>query len=170
MKGRQSGFTLFELMFAIAIAAVVLGLAAPSLAELTRGNRLSASSREFVLDFMLARNEAVMRAQNVTVCTSSDLDVCDGSGWTGGRLVFVDVNGDGVVDAGDTVLTRTEALDDSLTAAATGAAAANRITFMPNGRVQATSRLTVCAAGRPARQIDVHRTGQATLNVLTTLC
>ncbi|MFZ4534515.1 MAG: pilus assembly FimT family protein, partial [Alsobacter sp.] len=70
---QNRGFTLFELMVTIGLGAALIGLAAPSISEFTRASRLAASSRDLVVDLALARNEAVMRARRVTVCTSANL-------------------------------------------------------------------------------------------------
>ena len=92
----QKGFTLLELMVTITIAGILLAVAVPALGTFVRGSRLSGSARDFVVDFALARNEAVLRATTVSVCTSTDLTTCDASGWGSGRLVFIDGGAPGV--------------------------------------------------------------------------
>ncbi len=73
----QTGFSLMELMTALTVLGVLLALAGPGLADFVEESRLSGSSRDFVVDFALARNEAAMRGQRVTVCTSTDGATCE---------------------------------------------------------------------------------------------
>ncbi len=168
---RQSrGFTLFELMVTIGLGAVLIGLAAPSISEFTRASRLSASSRDLVLDLAMARNEAVMRARRVSVCTSANMTSCANTGWNLGRLVFVDGGAVGTIDGGDQVLTRTAPLDPTIDTATTGLAGANFISFQANGRLTGIGQITVCVPDQPQRRVVLHRTGQATLNRMTALC
>jgi len=168
--GRSRGFTLFELMVTIGLGAVLIGLAAPSISEFTRASRLSASSRDLVVDLALARNEAVMRARRVSVCTTANMTSCANAGWNLGRLVFVDGGVAGTIDGTDQVLTRTSPLDPTIDTATTGLATANFISFQANGRVTGVGQITVCAPEQLQRRIDLHRTGQATLNRMNTPC
>jgi type IV fimbrial biogenesis protein FimT len=167
---QNRGFTLFELMVTIGLGAALIGLAAPSISEFTRASRLAASSRDLVVDLALARNEAVMRARRVTVCTSANLTSCANSGWTEGRLVFVDGGVAGTIDGGDQVLTRTEPLDPTIETSTTGVADANFISFQPNGRLTGVGQITVCIPDEPERRVVLHRTGQAMLNRMAATC
>jgi type IV fimbrial biogenesis protein FimT len=55
------GFTLLELMVVVAVIAVVLTLAAPSLSDYILVQRLKGSNAELINDMQLARSEAVAR-------------------------------------------------------------------------------------------------------------
>jgi type IV fimbrial biogenesis protein FimT len=170
IPARSAGFTLFEMMVALGIAAVLLGTAAPSIANLARSNRLSASSRDFVIDLSLARSEAVMRARRVSVCTSEDLETCSNTSWGDGRLVFIDSGTVGDIDGDDAILSRTPALDDALTTTAAGVATNYYISFLPNGRVAGAGQVRLCAENQQERRVNLHRTGQASLDRTTTAC
>jgi type IV fimbrial biogenesis protein FimT len=53
----------------------------------------------------MARSEAVKRASTVTVCPSTDAAGCSGSTtWNTGWISFADLNANGAVDAGETIL------------------------------------------------------------------
>jgi type IV fimbrial biogenesis protein FimT len=164
------GFTLFELMLTLGLAAVLMGLAAPSVTDFIRSSRIAGSARDLVMDLALARDEAVMRATRVSVCTSANLTSCANTGWELGRLVFVDGGTAGTIDGQDRVLLRTPAPGGGLWATSSGLAGANFISFQPNGRLTGLGRINVCVEGQRQRRIDLSRTGQATLNRTNTAC
>jgi type IV fimbrial biogenesis protein FimT len=88
----RRGFTLFELMITIAIAAILMMVAAPSMLKTFKSNRIQSEASSFVSDLMLARAEAVKRGLGVSVCSSSDGSSCMASGntWQAGWVVFLD--------------------------------------------------------------------------------
>lgn len=160
------GFTLVELIVAIAVAAILLATAVPSFQDTIKNNRMAANVNEFVGALNLARSEAIKRGVPVTVCK-------DGGGgsactpaaeWQQGWILFSDRNGDGDVDAidNDTVLRIYPALGASYTFRSDDALV-NRVTyntkgFAPNGG------LVMCddrGYGANARAIVLARTGRA---------
>jgi type IV fimbrial biogenesis protein FimT len=160
----QKGYSLLELMVAISVAGVLIGFAVPSLNNLVRGSRVSASARNIVVDLSLARNEAVLRAATVTVCTSTDLATCTNGSWNEGRLVFVDAGVLGAVDGGDTIISVTQPLNGTLTTTSNGIAAPFFISYSPQGRLANWGQITVCATNQRLRRITVRRSGSATLD------
>ena len=58
---RMQGFTLMELMIAIAVLAILITIAAPSISETIRNNQIAAQNNELIALINLARNEAVRR-------------------------------------------------------------------------------------------------------------
>lgn len=167
----QKGFTLLELMVALTIAGILLGLAVPAMGTFIRSSRLSGSSRDFVVDFAVARNEAVQRATTVTVCTSADLATCSNASWNDGRLIFVDGGAAGVVDGGDLILSVTQPLNASLVTGAAGIAVPNFISFTAMGRVANVGQITVCAPpDQQQRNINIRRSGSATLDRTVIAC
>lgn len=59
--GQSHGFTLVEMMVAIAIIAVLLALAAPSMREMIEMRRLRAINAQLVTDLQYVRSEAIAR-------------------------------------------------------------------------------------------------------------
>jgi type IV fimbrial biogenesis protein FimT len=170
LRTQQGGYTLMELMTAIGIVAVLAAFSVPSISRLIDGGRISAASRELVLDFALARNEAVQRASRVTVCTTTNMTSCSNDDWTNGRLTFVDDGAVGAINAGDVILSTTSALHDSVTATQFGAATAYFISFEPTGRIAGPAQIRYCASGQLRRDIDLRRSGTAFANRTTTTC
>jgi type IV fimbrial biogenesis protein FimT len=160
----QTGFTLLELMTAIAVVGILLALAGPGLADFVEESRLSGSSRDFVVDLALARNEAAMRGQRVTVCTSGDGTTCANDSWANGRLVFIDAGTVGDVDSGDVILSTTPALDAAIETTPIGAPDVFFLSFVPRGRLAAPGQIQVCLTGHERRVVNIHRSGAATLD------
>ena len=105
---RDTGFTLIELMVTLAVAALLLAGAVPTMRSITQNNLLAAVTNRLVATFQFARSEAVERRTQVSVCAANaDATACSQSAtWdTQGWLSFVDLDGDGVMDTGgDTIL------------------------------------------------------------------
>lgn len=77
-----AGFSLIELMTAIAVAAILMAIAVPSFTALINGSRLTTQANELVASLQYARSEAIRLNRKVTLCPSSDGSSCsDAGGW-----------------------------------------------------------------------------------------
>ncbi|MBI5611489.1 MAG: GspH/FimT family pseudopilin [Gammaproteobacteria bacterium] len=101
-----SGFTIIELLVAIAVAAILSAIAAPGFLSFVRDNRLTTTTNELISDMLVARNEAVKRNLPVVICKTSNATianpVCNTTAtdtWTSGWIVFVDTNNNCVRDS-----------------------------------------------------------------------
>lgn len=111
------GFTIVELMFTLAIAGVLMGLAAPSFKGAALNSRLVSKHNELVSALQLARSEAITRSSNVSVCARASDSTC-GTDWGNGWLVFTDQGATrGSVDAGEVILAIAGALHSSISLA-----------------------------------------------------
>jgi len=114
----QRGFTLFELLVTILVAGVIFGLGVPNLLEFSRNNAITAVANDFVTSIQNARNAAVTRRLPVTLCASPNpvdaAPTCspDATGTNGGYIVWVDDNGDAVVDGGEQLLIQRDDPED----------------------------------------------------------
>ncbi len=134
---KQRGVTLIELMVALTIFALLLGIAVPSFRGFVAANRLSSTAQDFLASLQLARSEAMKRGAQISLSHSAT----PGSGnWGSGWTMFVDTNGNGALDVGEQVLRDGAAL----TAPLTLLASANFGTFIAFNR---DGRLTNAGGG-----------------------
>jgi len=96
------GFTVLELLIAVALVAIMAAIAAPGMVEFIRSNRLSTAARQLDADVVLARREAIKRNLRVLVCPVGTTAGHCGSGattWAQGWLVCYDADQDNDCDA-----------------------------------------------------------------------
>jgi len=133
---KQAGFSLAELLATIGIGALLLSVGLPGLAEFSKNARQVSVSNDLLADFHYARDLAVTNNSRVTICPSSNGASCNGAGWEDGHIVFVDLDGDRVVDADEAIQrVGSEMGNVNIATAEFGAA----ISFRPNGRAMANT-------------------------------
>jgi len=68
---RTAGFTIIELLVAVAISAILIGIAAPSFLEFLNKRRVEGTTSELATDIQFARSEAVSRNTEVRMTFGS---------------------------------------------------------------------------------------------------
>lgn len=156
----KRGFTLIELMVAMAVLGILLTIAVPNFQAFLMNSRMASQANDLITALNMARSEAVKRAASVTVCASSNGTSCIGT-WAQGWLVR---------DAAGTPIRVQQALGggSSLTG---GTDVASTITFASNGRTtipstatDVTTTMTLCPpspASVQGRAIQIERTGRS---------
>lgn len=94
----QYGFTLLELMIALAIAGIALILGIPTLLEIMVENRINTVVMNLNKDIVSARSYAVNYETTITICHLNSSSECDNN-WQQGYTVFVDNDGNGIFSA-----------------------------------------------------------------------
>ncbi len=92
------GFTLLELMAAVAVVGVVAAIGYPRMTASIRSSRLDGAANEMVATLQLARLEALRLNTTVTVCRSPDGVSCSAGRVWNRWITIADVDRDGVVD------------------------------------------------------------------------
>jgi type IV fimbrial biogenesis protein FimT len=175
-KMKWRGFTLVELLVALAVGAILLTIAIPGYAFLVNASRLATATNDLVTTLHLARSEAIKRGIRVTVCKTSSpgavTPACDATAsWQQGWLVFVDGDTRGVIDGGDLPLWVQHRSPPEVSITSTEFDA--YISYLPNGRSQrsqnenfSNGRISVCAAGN-RRDIVINNAGRPKLETHT---
>ena len=171
-RGPASGLTLIELMIVLLVLAITLSVGTPLLQNLLHGNRLRAESSRFLGAINLARSEAVMRNQPVSICPSAMAVTGEatctgvyGAGW----IVFTNADKDKVVDTGtDEVLQVFEGLPPEyrVTNRSGTRAAFKLINYLPDGVSHSNRTLLFCPPPRtrvPSLSIVINIVGRARL-------
>ena len=100
----QRGFTLTEMLATLAIAAVTATMAVPMMNRIVTDNRHATETNVLISTIHAARSEAILRNEQVTICTSNDAEQCTDSAWHEGWIFFVDSDHDRHIDAHDKIL------------------------------------------------------------------
>lgn len=138
---RMMGFTIVELIIAVAVLAILVSIAVPSFREISLRNRGSSAANSLLADLALARNEAVKNARTAYV-------EARGGDWSEGWTVWVDTDGSGNRGDDEPILRSHDPIDspdmpdeNSFTLSAVsgvnaGGASADRIGFAPLGQIR----------------------------------
>jgi type IV fimbrial biogenesis protein FimT len=92
---KAMGFTLWELLCALLVVAVLLGIGVPSFGSFALDSVRTADVNAFVASVQLARNEAAKRARPVVLCKTADWRRCGGDEleYEAGWMIFVNEDG-----------------------------------------------------------------------------
>ena len=108
---KNSGFTLIELMVVVAMLGLLMAFGLPAMDTYVKNERLTTQINTLVGHLAYARSEAVLRRQQVALCTSSDMATCTGGmDWAVGWILYVDADGDSAFTAGEEILRVKQAL------------------------------------------------------------
>jgi len=139
MRTSESGLTLLELMLAITIGGILLGVAVPSFTTAMRNSQQISTANDLLSSMHYAREMAIRRNVRVTMCPSSTGTGCQAVPWDQGWIVFVDADNDGVVDVDEPV---EEVIGTTGLASITTAEFVNALVYRPNGRAMGATVAT----------------------------
>src|SRR5690606_27147970 len=175
------GFTLLELLTAIAVLGVLLAIGVPAFTETIRTNRLAAQANDVVQALSMARSEASKRGIPVAVCAANaDQSGCAGDtadDWANGWIVFTDDGATpGSLENGELVLQTSRRVADEMQLstnnlgfvryAANGGTTNAAATPIGTAVIVFELRPNTCT-GTNVRRITVERTGRANLSRLS---
>jgi len=159
--GRQRGFTIPELVVAIAIAIAIASWAIPTFRDARRNAARTREVNQLVQAVHFARGEAMKRNGVVSLCPSLDGDACapDGTPWHRGWILFANADRDApaVRDSGEELLRFYSGWNE-------GHINANRATlsFRAFGQSGVTATFAFCddRGSRAARAVIISQTGR----------
>lgn len=156
-RHRLAGFSLTELMIALAILSIGLAAALPSFQRLIAGQRLVSSGNEILTVLHYARMEAVRQRVRVVVCPTSGGTACDGGANWAGAIVFTDTNRDGSRGTGEAILRRWDYRNSTLSLTQIAGSTPARMVFGASGLSRpgvagaAMPRIRICNEGTTTR-------------------
>ncbi len=109
IRAPQRGYSLFELVMTLTLAALILTLGLPSFGKLVADKRVRVEVDALFHAVHLARKSSIARRRVVSLCPSADGQACNGdTDWSQGWLMFVNVDRDDPpqLDVGEPVLQR----------------------------------------------------------------
>ena len=158
----NKGLTLIELLIVIAIAATVATIAMPSFKDLLNRQEINGQANLLFSMLYLARSEAVKRNSVVTICKSSDGQVCGGL-WADGWLMFADTDSDGSLDEDELIIAQGQ-ISDKIAVGWVAFGSNNYIRFTSRGMTLAQNgTFTICpdsADASIARTVVVSKTAR----------
>jgi type IV fimbrial biogenesis protein FimT len=129
---RESGFTMIELMFVLAMAAMLMSIALPALQMFSTNAKQTGAINDFVSSMHLARNTAITTNARVTMCASSNASSCEAVSWDSGWILFRDANSNQTIDGTDSIIgSGSPSEGPSIASAEYG----QFLMYRPNGRV-----------------------------------
>ena len=150
VRGSSRGFTIYEMMIAVAIIGLLAAMAAPSF----RSSMARSAIKGTTIDLIVALNTA--RAQAVNTRTDVILKSTDGADWSNGWTI------DYSAATSEKDSTYVPELAVTVTEAQAGT---QSITFSSTGLLSANLKFQVCNSSYPeigGRQITVNRAGKIT--------
>lgn len=162
------GFTLLELMIAVSLGVILLGIGAPAMSSLLSENSLRFESRTLLKYLRFARSQAIDNQQSVTACLANASDNCVTANPTQ-LLVFVDNDSprDNILNHSDQFLARTAAFSGTLTIAN------NRIstTFSPDGTsLGSNATISLCSSGNAQVNLVIAQSGRSSQSTQANVC
>ena len=160
MQARMHGYTLYELLLALGVAALLLSAGLPTFAGTLARARQATEINALCHAIHVARKESIMRRRVVTLCPSLDAATCrNDTDWSDGWILFENTDRDSppVRDPEEPLL-RVHAVADTIRIRANRRSFTLRATFL-----RATNgTFVICdAAGRvPGKALVVSYTGR----------
>ncbi|MER0511271.1 GspH/FimT family pseudopilin [Aeromonas veronii] len=162
------GFTLLELMIAVSLGVILLGIGAPAMSSLLSENSLRFESRTLLKYLRFARSQAIDNQQSVTACLANASDNCVTANPTQ-LLVFVDNDSprDNILNNSDQFLARSATFSGTLTIAN------NRIstTFSPDGTsLGSNATISLCSSGNAQVNLVIAQSGRSSQSTQANVC
>jgi type IV fimbrial biogenesis protein FimT len=167
MRKHSSGFTVVELIVALAVVAILATAALPAMGGLISRNKVASEVNRLASDLLFARNSAVTRGRVVTVCRSGDQTACLSSPSAAGRLDagWMTYTADEPLENFDgalgEVLKVGEKVSETIEIRVLGNQAPDYISFLPSGRIEGASPgnivITICKDGQSTDQVTGRR-------------
>lgn len=147
MHTDRAGFTLVEVMVALATVSICAAIAVPAMDALTRWQQMQTATNRLMANIAMARVAAITRNRPVVSCPSSDAHTCtNGTDWSRGWISFYDADGNRQLDRKEDLL-QIEQPERASALTIRSSTGRTLIRFLPNGTSAGTNlTFQICAA------------------------
>lgn len=174
--GEIHGFSLIELLVAVVVTGVLLGLAVPIYRDWIATTEMMNEAQHLANSMNRARAEAINGGFRVNLCQTAGGRQCvDAGTWEGGWMLFIDNNRNGEVDDGEKVLWIEEKATPGITLAANGPLK-HYVSYtslgharLLNGALQ-MGTFTVCRRGFNAIDVVLAQSGRVRIAKTNAIC
>lgn len=128
---RHRGFTLIELVIALAVVGILAGIALPAIKNAGEAARSGAAKGELLASWLGGVSHAAVTGSEVVACPGDANGCRGGTDWSVGWIVFADIDGNGTRSANETLLKSVDPLPGKVHLRST--AGRTRVVFQPNG-------------------------------------
>ncbi|BBF87405.1 type IV fimbrial biogenesis protein FimT [Aquitalea magnusonii] len=152
------GFTLIEVVVVMAVFAILLAIAVPSMSQFVTENRIKQAATDINMTLLNARSNAMRMGVPVVVCASTGVASggvasCDASSWSSGWVSFVDFQRTGSPTASG-VLVVHGAIPSSLYVTVTPSST-TALQYLPGGQLRLQATGTGGSAATTATKIAI---------------
>jgi type IV fimbrial biogenesis protein FimT len=169
---RRRGFTLIEMLIALAVGALLVALATPDWRSQRARSELRDRANALVEVMGVARSEAVKRGRRVDVCPSGGASECiEGASWEGGWLTVIDNDA-----APQPTILRREGPARSGISIRTSRPLADYVSFTSLGHARRhdgalqMGTFTVCRSGQEAVNVVLANSGRTRVDITREIC
>jgi len=158
-----SGYSMIEMVVALAIITILLALAAPSFSAISSNAQLRGYTNQLIDQLQYARSEAVKRSQRVEMCKSENGFDCSHAGeWHQGYLIFADKNQDRQHEASEPILYIQHTLTSLQSLSYSAFPSPNYVIYYPTGLSMGNGTFTLCdrRGSKHARAVILYKTGR----------
>lgn len=144
MATGNKGFTLMELLIAMAITAILLAIAVPAWSNATSAAHNGTARSELATSLLDAVRYSALAGREVVVCPADSDSQCSGNvDWSSGWIVFADLNGNRSREPTERLLRQSAALTGGVHLIST--VGRTRLVFQPNGgNAGSNATFTLC--------------------------
>jgi type IV fimbrial biogenesis protein FimT len=142
----QQGVSLIELMISLTIVAIVLISVGPNVQGILVQNRIVSELNELSGIIQYARNNAIDEQVATVVCPSQDFANCT-TDWNDPKIVFTDLNNNGIRGTGEDLLVASTAIGDVNYMTGPG----QKIVFQASGAADIPATLLLCHSSKSAK-------------------
>lgn len=152
------GFTLMELLIAVALLAILVTGVIPGFAALLERERITGAEHQFIAALNHTKQLAITHNRDATLCPSADGTRCLPRGrWHEGWIAFLDLDEDRERDAGEPILLENDGLEH---VTLTSSKWRRRITFQSTGTAGGSNATFTLCHGDLKRAVILSRLGR----------